>query len=404
VDDEFRSAKEYILFDRYLQTIGGGIFKRKVPPDIEFAGSSRDREILQHLIIREELARSLQYIRQRNMQNAERELRVAKGYADSYPYLNFLLAGLKYRKITQLLIAKKLTNLDEAIDELETAKELAQIGARDKTSKEPEKLVTGIGNALTFFYKLKEGVEKHRQEVSHINEAIKEFSDIMEEAKAGITSIEMLNDVSRRMKALQEKSKSIEGEITVPKNKEVLAQLTEGINRNIAILKSIQEQTEFIQNAHNEYQNIRESAKREVGTEAGREKIINRLEVLKQNITSDFGNVTSVQGKDALKKLTEAITRDLQQLREIKGTVVSPKDNEILENHFNMFKNMMDILNKGTAIKTYEDLKTWVQAVGTFLDLLESDKNKLSSPGAVEALSKLIDNVRHLKSQLESKL
>jgi len=404
VDVRFRDAREYRLLDAYLQTLSTGIFRKKVPSDVEFQGSAKDREVLQSLIVREDIARSLLYLQRGDLDKAERELGVAKNYAASYPYVNFMLGGLKYRKIPLLFMARKLTDFDAAIAELKEARNLAEIGARDKSSDEPKKLIQGIDDVLTFLNRLKQDVERFKVEVRQVNETIMEFSKIMESAKAGITSLEMLHDVAGCMKALQKRAQAIQPKLTFQDNKKVFAQLMAAIKANMTALETTQRDSAAIQQASQELQSIREYAKSHISTEQGREDIIERLESLQQQVTTDIATVKSEQAKESLKKLKDIIARDIEEVSKIRRKVIEGGDNEILNKDFQFFKTMVDRLNDRKTIKSRQDLQMWAEVSSGFIRMIEEDKSKVFSYEAKDALSKLLERVRDINRQLERNL
>jgi len=404
VDDKYRSAREYQLFDKYLLTLSGGIFKKKVPTDVLLKVSPRDKQLLQQLIVKQELNESMKYIKKGMFDKAELELWTGKLYADSYPYLNFLLAGLKYKLVTVRFFSKQITDFDVASNEMESALELAIIGTQEKGIKEAEKLVKNIKEALTFFSRLKNEMEKYRQEVKLLNDAIMEFKSIMDEAKEGISEIEMLNSLTKRMQKLQKSTQPLGKRLKNQNNQKIFEDLSGGIRNNLEILESLQTETKIIQEANDEFMKLRKEVEKNISEESARKKTINRMEVLRSNIETDMKKIHSDQSRKALRTLIDAIKRDVSQLLAIKGAVVSKGDNELLEKRYGEFKAFMDFLNKSSPLKSLEDVKFWVEAWKNFLGILENDLGDLSSRSSKDTLKKLIDHVRQVKEQLERHL
>lgn len=411
IDGSFSKNDNVLLFDDYLKRLGGGFlgFGKKSPSTQHIVGAPETVATLQAIITAPEIREAGDLIKSGKIEEAEWILKGALVHVPNYPYLNFLLAGCMYKRVTFMFLSGRHRGIDNAIEEMETAKLHGIMGQSGSSAKEAGDLVDQINEALNFLSRVKEELKRREAEVAAVNGAIQKFVQIMQSANDGISSLEQFEDVFNSMKLQKQNLDGVRKTVRDPAGLNALDQLEEAIDKNLEILKtmekSIDEQKKeavLVGEAQKKYRELMESANDGIHSEAQIDSMKSKLAALKREIETTYkGKVSSKPARDALSDLANTCEQGIGQLENLRKTIKQNAADRIhLDKLIKEFNDMMTTLNSGRAINSMSDLDYYMQQCISLTMDIHKVKNQIKTDGAKAALKQLEESVVNVFNQL----
>jgi tetratricopeptide (TPR) repeat protein len=208
LDQRIRQVDICRRFEEYLNALGGssflGItFGNRSQVGVMIPGAAAEREELERIIVNDEVGQALSLIARGDFVRAETVLVGASRHVSQYLYLKFLIAGCRFRKVGDALVAGRPPGIDTAISDLQSARELAREAASDKSIKGASVLIKHIDELLNLFQEISGEIKKRQEDARIMNPLVEEFTAIMKLAEGGIDSVEKFEEIDRRMKKLK---------------------------------------------------------------------------------------------------------------------------------------------------------------------------------------------------------
>ena len=496
----FRSAKEAVLFESYLKQLsrGGvlGVFgKKKQATDVKMGGTVQERDSLQSLFVKQEITAALILLRRNQLNEAETVLYKGLSLAPDYTFIHFLIGVCKHKKGGIRLVTGRLGNIGDTISDLQTARSHVKTALNNPGLREAPALDRELEHMIGFFKSIQQEMEKHRKEVQEVNGSIKEFVAVMNIAKDGqIASIEQFDEIYSRMQKLKASCAGIAPGLLYPDNKKAMDDLQKAINKNMDVLQSLKDNIQkqqkemetvkkgwdrfnktmksieggikssgqvtrikdelqalqkeipslhrnvetdqsvealkkledavsknlkdciklegdikaqekegpMIKEAHERFNAIMDSAKGGIQSEAQFNRILKDMKDLSKNMSQYKSKISSQAGKDVLKKLEDAIIKNLAQLETMRSSIEDSGDRKIVNDEVGFFNMIMEALNSGNMkFESYDQLKTFADIVDNKIKDVQDKYNRVSSSSARSSLSQLEDAWKKLRTQIK---
>lgn len=417
VDFRLHANKSFALFAQHINALsGGGLFKRtskQSPTQIKIPGSPKDRDLLESMIVSDDIAVGLQLLRQGQIDRAIHVFQNALNFASDYPYLNYMYAGTILNLCVILRMTKQVGNIDAIVQHLSSAQKSAKIALNDKTIQDAQFVAASLEQQLKYFNSIKEIIKKIEREAKLVNSLIKEFVGIMETAKGGLKSIEMFDDVFKRMKGLEKRTEDAKKEVESEQGKKHVKELETAIRNNMKTLNEIKSdidhqkrEGEMVQAIGQEYRRIMDGIKNGLESPEHADRVERDLRQLRNNISTTKSRLTIKQAIEEVDKLDAIISENLTQLKKAKasaGTGVTLKEKNFIEEKAKSFKACMDMLNSGQQIDR-QGVEMFVNVFQSIVDDIKKEMPSMRSKEAKEVIQQLKSNVESVLSQLRGYL
>jgi tetratricopeptide (TPR) repeat protein len=402
VDARLKAHHDYQLLDAYLQKLeGGGFFSRllwrgKAMAEVPVTGSLADRIRLQDLIIREEIELAQKHMQEGNAQGAEAAVNKALGFMPDNPYASYLKAGHRVSRVGAMFVGGKLRDFDEAQNDLTGCRALLEKAQVDPDIKGVPQLAQQIDALSHVMGEIQRQIELQREEVRKVNTVIESFMAIMEKAKKGIDSPEMLLDIHRHMSAVRQQVAQVRNQVKIEESRATLQSLAEVIDRNLAALDSMKHAVEeqqrdlsAIEEAGKRFKEIMDSVKNGIGSVTQLEQIESALTKLQADIPRYRQRTRSDAAHKNLDQLDEAIKRNLRDLREAKQSAGKQlADKPIVDEQVGKFHEIVQsIPPKGFSSRN--ELSDFAARVFRGYQSAQEARNRVHSDGAREALKQI---------------
>jgi tetratricopeptide (TPR) repeat protein len=417
VDARLYSNKVYTLFEQHLKSLSrGGLFKKtskQSPDQIRISGSPKDRELLESTIVSDDIAVGLQLLGKGQIDRAILVFQNALKYTPEYPYLNYIFAGTVLNLSAILLMTKQLGNLESIIDRLKSAQKSAKIALNDKTIEDANIVVKNIEDAIRLYTGIHDARKKIEKEAELVNSLIKEFVDIMETAKGGLTSIEMFNKVFDQMKAVESHTEEAKKQVESEQGKKHIKELETAIRNNMKTLNEIKsnidkqkKEIEMVRDIGSEYKRIMDSIKGGIESPEQADRIERDLKQLRTKITKTKAELTISQAIEEIEKLDDIIFKNLDQLKKVKATAgrgVTLKEKNFIEEKAKNFKTLMDMLNSGKQIDR-QGVEMYVTIFESMVNDIDKEIPTMQSREAKEVIQQIRSNIEGVLNQLRGYL
>ncbi len=417
VDDRYKGTTEARLFEAYLRQFStGGLLGRlgssKKISEVKMAGSPADREKLQSLIVRDEVQVAQQHMNQGDFTGAERILFTALRYVPEYPFLSFLTAACRFRQFNDAFQNQRLPDIDTVLSELDTTRQFARQAAADPGQPVPAQLLAQVEQAIHFFQSIRSMLIKRQEETRRVNTIITEFVSIMERAKQGIDSPQVFEELLKRLKEVKKQATRALTDITGDDSKATLAQLDKAVDRNLEALQSLSKIIEdqkndaaVIQQAGERFKAIMERAKSGIDSETKLEEITEDLRKLKREIPALNRKLITDVARKNLDQLEEAVERNLKQVEDMNASFRAQfKDKAVVDEHGKEFLSIIGVLKSGSKFTSRYDLENFRGRVSNAKSAASLAQMKVSSKGAMDALSQMVSQYEGILSQINSVL
>jgi PAS domain-containing protein len=395
-------------FDNYLKKIDPGVLsflsrrQKEFPPP---SGKPEDVNDLYFLLVEDEINRSFELIRRRKVTDAEILLKRARGYTPAFPYINYILSGFMYQRLTIQMLTASI-GLDTLIADLYQARIYAKIGTGERKNHDAADLLDAINSLYDKLIAAQKAVKKRQQEESLANSAIEEFKDIMDSGRDGIKNEGQLVELHRRMSALNKKIHKLRKQVESPDIANAIDQLDEAVKRNLQQLNTIandiseqKREVELIDSISKEFQSIMNSAKDGIRTSSQFDGVVARFKSLKKEIGKVKKKVKIKEHEKILEQIDDSVDKNLQQLNPMRNSV---HDNEIIDRYIVPFNTIMKSLNSGNVkLSSRKELNDFIDLFRNMKSRAESDKWNLHSRDAKKTIDDLIKSIDDVLSQFE---
>ncbi|MBN1894609.1 tetratricopeptide repeat protein [bacterium] len=412
IEDRFKGTPEYRLFDAYLKKFSGSFLKlgsRKKISDVRMDGAQEDRNRLQFLIARDEIALSQKHMGLGDYVGAERILVSALQFVPDFPYVCFLIAGCRFRLFNAAFAKHKLPDIDTILSELERTRHFAQLAIADSGQPAPAQLLNQIEQAIHFFDSIRAAMKKRQEEISKVNKVIQEFVAIMEKAKKGIDSIALFEELFNRMKEVKKQVEKTKTAVSGQDSKATLDQLGKAVDRNLEVLQTLNKtigdqknDAKIINEAGGRFKAIMDGVKGGISTESQLDTFTSDLKKLKKDLPSFKRKVITDAARKNLTGLEEAVDRNLNQADEMRGTIrTQAADRKILDQHGSEFVSIVSVLKSGQKFTSRYELQNYRSRVSTALSNARSAKNKISNQAAKDNLGQIVAQYEQILEQID---
>ncbi|MBN2202412.1 hypothetical protein JW777_10690 [bacterium] len=416
-DDRFKGTVEYTLFDAYLrQFSAGGLLGRlggsKKIADVKMGGSLDERKKLQSLIVRDEILVAQQHMNRGNFAGAEQVLMSALQVTPDYVFLCFLLAACRFRQFNDAFQKQRLPDIDTILSELEKTRQFAKLATADADQPVPAQLLAQVEQAIGFFTGLRSAILKRQEEIGRVNAIIKEFVSIMERAKKGIDSPQVLEELFKRMKEVKKQVTQAKPKMALDESKKTLLQLDQAVDRNLKALQSLSKVIEdqkkdvvVINGATERFKSIMERAKGGIDSESKLEGITEDLRKLKRDIPAMNRKLITDGARKNLDQLEQAVDRNLGQVEQMSTTFRSQfKDKAVVDEHGKEFLSIMAVLKSGSKFTSRYELQRFRDRVSAAQSEAKKARSTVTTAGAKEALGQMINQYDGLLQQINGVL
>jgi hypothetical protein len=395
-------------FDNYLKKIDPGVLsflsrrQKEFPPP---SGNPEDVNDLYFLLVEDEINQSFELIRRRKLTDAEILLKHAREYTPAFPYINYILGGFLYQRLTIQMLTASI-GLDTLIADLYQARIYAEIGAGERENHDAVDLLDAINSLYDTLTAAQKAVKIRRKEESLANSAIKEFKDIMDSGRDGIKSEGQLKELHSRMAALNKKIQQLRTQIESSDISQAIDQLDKAVKRNLQQLDSIandireqEREVELIDSISKEFQSIMNSGKGGIRSSSQLEGVVSQFKSLKKEIGNAKKKVKIQEHEKVLEQIDDSVDKNLQQLYSMRDSV---NDNEIIDKNIGPFNTIMEGLNSGNVkLSNRGELGKFIELFRNMKRQAESDKWKLHSREAKKTIDDLIKAIDNVLSQFE---
>ena len=235
------------------------------------------------------------------------------------------------------------------------------------------------------------------------------FNKTMKSIEGGIKSSGQVTRIKDELQALQKEIPSLHRNVETDQSVEALKKLEDAVSKNLkdcikleGDIKAQEKEGPVIKEAHERFNAIMDSAKGGIQSEAQFNRILKDMKDLSKNMSQYKSKISSQAGKDVLKKLEDAIIKNLAQLETMRSSIEDSGDRKIVNDEVGFFNMIMEALNSGNMkFESYDQLKTFADIVDNKIKDVQDKYNRVSSSSARSSLSQLEDAWKKLRTQIK---
>ncbi len=333
----------------------------------------------------------------------ERSAEAALERTPPFAYANFLCAHAAYQGLLNAFQRNAPPSLTDLIDSLQRTVPRARVAAAASYPSGAE-LLAAVEETLAHFVKLKKTLDDRQRDVGLVNGVLQEFNDIMQSAEGGISSEKMLNEIGRKMTALDKKLPAVVRQVADEEGLSILTSLDETVKILLKQLQKIraelnQQKAEAgpIKELFDEFTAIRKSVEKGVRDSAHHLEVMGRVQRLKGRIPAVLAKTKDESNRKTLGDLQAAVDNDLRQLAELEASLA---DGAVLEPLFRRFTEKMQELERKGGVKSLGEQA----ALRVYFTQLRTDchrgRGALRDAKAREQLDQLIGALDNVVRQL----
>lgn len=261
--------------------------------DVARCGDAKDVDALCWFLLGEEIRQVKDLLGSKKLVEAEQVVQRAHQLLPNYPYINYLYGCCTYHRMGTQLASGKPPALEDLLDGMKRARDLAEVGAKDAEIEDAPNLLQATSNLVKQLTGIQQEIEERKREAKPVNDAIGEFQAIMESIKGGIGSERQRSEVHNRMRALSNRLGPLAKQVRSDEGKQAVKQLQEAVANSLQRLENLQEEMQ-------EAEPVKE--------------LWNRLETKTEELKRR-GGVKSYAEAEALKGYMRQLRTDAQQQR-----------------------------------------------------------------------------------------
>jgi tetratricopeptide (TPR) repeat protein len=309
----------WTTFDGYVQELEerGVRFGRRnggAPATVTPHGSFEDVDALHFLLVGDEIGTAKAQLAGGRPDRAERAVDDAIKYAPTFPYAHFLKAHCLYDRLGRQLESGKLPGVEEAIAQLEEAREHAQFGLQDPDLQD-NNLLQVIDAGLEAMRAVQQELRLVAEDAELLNPVVESFHSLMASAKKGIESPEHFEQIDKRLKKLEDRVAKLKSQMKSETGAGTVAEFEKVLAANRRALEQIRpelDDVKLVQALQNEFMSIMSSA---AGGVSSYELpgIRRRLEKLAKAIAASTPTAKTAAGTKALLDLAQAVKRNIDE-------------------------------------------------------------------------------------------
>ena len=275
--------------------------------------------------------------------------------------------------------------------------------------KAMDDLQKAISKNMDVLQSLKDNIQKQKIEMETVKKGWDKFNKTMKSIEGGIKSSGQVIQIKKELQALQKEIPSLRRNVSTNQSIEALKKLEDTVSKNLNDcikleddIKAQEKEGPVIKEAHERFNAIMDSAKGGIQSETQFNKVLKDMQDLSKNMVHYQSKVSSQAGRDVLKKLQDAIIKNLAQLETMRSSIEGSGDRKIVNDEVGFFNMIMEGLNSGNMkFESYDQLKTFANIVDNKIKDVHDKYNQVSSSSARSSLSQLEDAWKKLRSQIK---